>query len=99
MGELPALRGAANLRAWATARTKPTRRDREKGSGKHMEKLAQVDFVALTCAVELHEAEVMASQEEIEESARPVTALGHMPLPSDSTPMIDDRDLGLDDKP
>merc|ERR1712139_71336 len=79
--ELPALKGAANLRAWAIAKTKPTRKDREKGSGKQMEKLAQVDFVALTCAVELHEPEVMATQEEIEElSAASTTA------PPDKTP-------------
>merc|ERR1719183_525918 len=66
--ELPALKGAANLRAWATAKTKPTRKDREKGGGKQMEKLAQVDFVALTCALELHKPEVMASEEEIADS-------------------------------
>jgi len=96
--ELPALRAVSNLRAWATARTKPTRKDREKGSGKHMEKLAQVDFVALTCAVELHEPEVMATEEEIEdESSTTVPPAGHMPLPSDSTPQIDD--FGLDEKP
>merc|ERR1719199_2351230 len=39
--ELPPLNGCANLRAWAIAKTKPTRKDREKGSGKVMEKLAQ----------------------------------------------------------
>jgi hypothetical protein len=69
--ELPPLRAAANLRTWAIAKTKPTRKDREKGGGKHMEKLAQIDFVALTCALELHKAEVMATEEEIEESTEP----------------------------
>jgi len=90
--ELPALRGAANLRAWATAKTKPTRKDREKGGGKHMEKLAQQDFVALTCALELHHAEVMATQEEIEESTCPVVPLGV--APADATPQI--HDLGIE---
>jgi hypothetical protein len=95
--ELPALRGAANLRAWATAKTKPTRKDREKGGGKHMEKLAQIDCVALTCALELHQAEVMASEEEIAEAADTTLAsLTH--LQRDATPQI--TDLGLDgDKP
>jgi len=86
--ELPALKGAANLRAWATAKTKPTRKDREKGSGKTMEKLAQVDFVALTCAVELHEPEVMATQEEIEESG--TTVAPPRELQADATPQITD---------
>merc|ERR1719199_2266478 len=90
--ELPALRGAANLRAWAIAKTKPTRKDREKGSGKHMEKLAQQDFVALTCALELHDPEVMASQEEIEESTSSVVPLGR--APADATPQI--HDLGIE---
>lgn len=86
--ELPALRGAANLRAWAIAKTKPTRKDREKGSGKSMEKLAQVDFVALTCAVELHEQEVMATPEEIEESSG--TVAPPRELQADATPQITD---------
>jgi hypothetical protein len=86
--ELPALKGAANLRAWATAKTKPTRKDREKGSGKQMEKLAQVDFVALTCAVELHEPEVMATQEEIQESG--TTVAPPRELQADATPQITD---------
>lgn len=90
--ELPALRGAANLRAWAIAKTKPTRKDREKGSGKHMEKLAQVDFVALVCAVENHELEVMADQEEIAESSSAVPPPGQ--LQADATPQI--TDLGID---
>jgi len=93
--ELPPLRGAANLRAWATAKTKPTRKDREKGAGKHMEKLAQVDFVALTCACELHEPEVMATEEEIAESPQ-----GDIPpvTPQDATPQI--TDFAIDgDKP
>jgi len=94
--ELPALRGAANLRAWAIAKTKPTRKDREKGGGKHMEKLAQQDFVALTCALELHDPEVMASTEEIEESTSSVVPLGM--APADATPQI--HDLGIEgDKP
>jgi hypothetical protein len=80
--ELPALRGAANLRAWAVARSKPTRKDREKGGGKAMEKLAQVDFVALTCAVELHEPEVMASEEEIQEHLK----AGGVTVSADKTP-------------
>merc|ERR1719316_594059 len=86
--ELPPLRGAANLRAWATAKTKPTRKDREKGTGKHMEKLAQVDFVALTCACELHEPEVMATEEEIEESG--TTVAPPRELQADATPQITD---------
>lgn len=93
--ELPALRAAVNLRAWAIAKTKPTRKDREKGSGKHMEKLAQVDFVALTCAVELHDPEVMATQEEIEESG---SVSPSKELQADATPQI--TDFGIDgDKP
>jgi hypothetical protein len=101
--ELPALRGAANLRAWATARTKPTRKDREKGGGKAMEKLAQVDFVALTCAVELHEPEVMASEEEVQEhlskSPSDKTPGGADKAPDGKLPQISDKDIGIDDKP
>jgi len=82
---LPALRGAANLRAWATAKTKPTRKDRQAGGGKQMEKLAQIDFVALTCAVELHEPEVMITDIEIEESADVSMA---SQLTPDATPQI-----------
>lgn len=104
--ELPALRGAANLRAWAVARTKPTRKDREKGGGKAMEKLAQVDFVALTCAVELHEPEVMATDEEEQEHA--LAAAANMPsdktpggtqdkTPSGTLPQI--SDIGIGEKP
>jgi len=89
--ELPALRGATNLRAWATAKTKPTRKDRERGSGKHMEKLAQVDFIALTCALELQAPEVMATPEEIEESTSAVPPPGQ--LQSDATPHIT---IGID---
>lgn len=91
--ELPALRGAANLRAWATAKTKPTRKDREKGGGKLMEKLAQIDFVALVCSLELHEPEVMASQEEIDE-AKDTTLASLAHLQTDATPQI--NDLGID---
>jgi hypothetical protein len=96
--ELPALKGAANLRAWATAKTKPTRKDREKGGGKQMEKLAQVDFVALTCALELHKAEVMASEEEIADSTdHALAALGH--LQPEATPQVSDLDLDDENKP
>lgn len=95
--ELPALREAANLRLWATARTKPTRKDREKGGGKHMEKLAQQDFVALTCALELHNPEVMATQEEIDDAA--VSMLMEPPEPpAETTPQF--TDFGIEgDKP
>merc|ERR1711957_1066718 len=97
--ELPALRGAANLRAWATAKTKPTRKDREKGGGKAMEKLAQVDFVALTCAVELHELEVMATDEEIQEHTKTVTPSGpsgggQSGSPGVTLPQIADIEIG-----
>jgi len=95
--ELPPLRAATNLRAWAIAKTKPTRKDREKGGGKQMEKLAQQDFVALTCALELHNPEVMASKEEIEESASKDMVAPQGPSPSDATQI---KDLGMDgDKP
>jgi len=90
--ELPALRGAANLRAWATAKTKPTRKDREKGGGKTMEKLAQVDFVALTCALELHKPEVMATEEEIADAND--TTLASLGQP-EATPQVSD-DFGFD---
>lgn len=91
--ELPALRGAANLRAWATAKTKPTRKDREKGAGPHMVKLAQVDFVALTCAVELHENEIMASDEEIRDSGGSAPPCGHVQPDADHGPPITDFDI------
>jgi hypothetical protein len=94
--ELPSLRGAVNLRAWATAKTKPTRKDREKGSGKVMEKLAQVDFVALTCAVELHEPEVMASEEEIQDGLSSVPPPG---LQGEAMPQLPDFDAGIGEKP
>jgi len=94
--ELPPLNGCANLRAWAIAKTKPTRKDREKGSGKVMEKLAQVDFVALACAVELHEPEVMATAEEIRESGRPSTSLPPG-LQGDAMPQL--TDIGIGEKP
>jgi len=63
--EVPPLRGAQHLRAWAKAQTKPTRIDREKGSSKDAEKLAQLDAVLLTAAVELHLHEVYAAPNEI----------------------------------
>lgn len=95
--ELPALCGATNLRVWAIAKTKPTRKDREKGGGKQMEKLAQIDFVALACALELHKKEVMASEEEIEDAVdTTLTSPEH--IQTDATPEI--SDLGMDgDKP
>merc|ERR1719265_1593910 len=69
--ELPPLRAAANLRAWAVPKTKPTRKDREKGATKHAEKAAQLDLVILTHQVELHDPEVMASEEEVAEASVP----------------------------
>jgi hypothetical protein len=70
-----------------------------------MEKLAQVDFVALTCAVELHEPEVMASDEEVQEfSAASTTAppdktpgSQQEKPPSGTPPQI--SDIGIDEKP
>jgi len=63
--EVPPLRGAQHLRAWAKAQTKPTRADRERGSSKDAEKLAQLDAVLLCAAVELHLHEVYAAPNEI----------------------------------
>merc|ERR1719408_76414 len=57
-----------------------------------MEKLAQVDFVALTCALELHKPEVMATEEEIAESTDATLAsLGH--LQPEATPQVSDFDI------
>jgi len=58
--DVPPLRAAQHLRSWAKALSKPTRVDREKGLGKEQEKLAQLDAVLLTAAVELCMPEVMA---------------------------------------
>jgi hypothetical protein len=61
-----------------------------------MEKLAQVDFVALTCAVELHKPEVMATEEEIQESM----ATSDTPPPGlqgDAMPQL--TDIGIGEKP
>lgn len=63
--ELPSLRGISSLKAWAVARTRPTRKDREKARGKEAEKLAQLDALLLCAAVELHGDEVMATAEEL----------------------------------
>mmetsp|Transcript_17598 Transcript_17598/g.49865 ORF Transcript_17598/g.49865 Transcript_17598/m.49865 type:complete len:581 (+) Transcript_17598:132-1874(+) len=63
--ELPPLQDAQHLRSWAKAKMKPTRQDREKASHKDMEKLAQLDAVLLTAAMELHLPEIMASAEDI----------------------------------
>lgn len=93
--ELPPLKGAANLRAWALAKTKPTRKDREKGGGKQVEKLAQVDFVALTCALELHEPEIMATAQELAEAAQSVPPPDQ--LRGEVMPQI--TDLGVGEKP
>lgn len=66
--ELPPLRKAANLRAWSKALSRPSRREvGEKVSRKDLEKLAQLDAVLLTAAVELHLPEVIATPEEAEE--------------------------------
>lgn len=62
-----------------------------------MEKLAQVDFVALTCALELHKPEVMATEEEIEESND--ATLASATLQPEATPQVSvDFDFD-DDKP
>lgn len=65
--ELPPLRKAANLRAWSKALSRPSRQAGEKVSRKDLEKLAQLDAVLLTAAVELHLPEVIATPEEAEE--------------------------------
>lgn len=66
--QIPPLQDAQHLRAWAKAQSRPTRQDRERVSGKDYEKLAQLDAVLLTSAVELHLPEVIASPEEQSES-------------------------------
>lgn len=66
--EPPPLRGAQHLRAWTRAQTKPARADRARIASKDNEKLAQLDAVLLTTAVELHLPEVIASAEEIAEA-------------------------------
>jgi len=66
--QLPPLQDAQHLRAWAKAQSRPTRQDREKVAGKDYEKLAQLDAVLLTTAVELHLPEVIASPEEHSEA-------------------------------
>jgi len=93
--ELPPLRGAVNLRAWAIAKTRPTRRDREKALRREHEKLAQLDMVLLTAAIELHLPEVMASPEELAEaSVVPAGQLAH-----DNFPALSEADLGSGEKP
>ncbi|CAJ1451554.1 unnamed protein product [Effrenium voratum] len=66
--ELPALRGARNLRAWALAKTKPSPESRERGLGEDMEKLAQLDAVLLCAAIELRSPEVAAAPEEVQDN-------------------------------
>jgi hypothetical protein len=68
--ELPPLRGATNLRAFVKAKTKPSRLDRERASRKDSEKLAQLDAVLLTVAVELHFPEILATAEELAEEEK-----------------------------
>lgn len=65
--EVPPLRAATHLRAWAKNRSKAALHDRSKEGKKDAEKLAQLDAVLLTAAVELHLAEVEASEDEIAE--------------------------------
>ncbi|CAE8598025.1 unnamed protein product, partial [Polarella glacialis] len=72
--EVPPLRGAQHLRAWAKAHTKPTRADRERASRTDHEKLAQMDAVLLVSAIELHQLEVMASPDELAEDIATVVA-------------------------
>lgn len=67
--EVPALRGAPHLRAFVKAKTKPSRLDRERASRKDSEKLAQLDAVLLTVAVELHYPEVLATSDELAAAA------------------------------
>jgi len=94
--ELPPLRAAANLRAWAVAKTKPTRKDREKGGSKHAEKLAQLDLVILTHQVELHDREVMAPEEEIAVAPEAPVPTGQTLV--DAPPQMD-LDIGIGEKP
>lgn len=63
--DVPPLAGAQNLRAWSRAHSRPTRSDREKASKAEFEKLAQLDAILLTLAIELHSPEVLASPEEM----------------------------------
>lgn len=66
--EVPPLRAATHLRAWAKNRSKAALHDRSKEGKKDAEKLAQLDAVLLTAAVELHLHEVVASEDEIAET-------------------------------
>lgn len=79
--EVPPLRTAQHLRAWAKALSKPTRSDREKGLGKEQEKLAQLDAVLLTAAVELHMPEVMAPLQECAEDVLNTSSASAASLP------------------
>lgn len=79
--EVPPLRSAQHLRAWAKAVSKPTRSDREKGLGKEQEKLAQLDAVLLTAAVELHMPEVMAPPQECAEDVLNTSSASAASLP------------------
>lgn len=64
--EVPPLRGARDLVAWATSQTNPTLKSRKAGT-KESEKLAQLDAVLLTAAVELGVPEVIAEPCEVED--------------------------------
>lgn len=63
--DIPPLRGAPHLQAWAKAHLQPTRLDRERGATKENDKLAQLDAVLLTFAVEMHEKDLEALPEEM----------------------------------
>lgn len=64
--EVPPLREAQHLRAWAKARSSPAlQQDRSRAGKKDAEKLAQLDAVLLTAAVEMRLPEVMATPDEI----------------------------------
>lgn len=65
--DVPPLRGARDLLVWATARTRPTLAARGKAGRKEAEKLAQLDAVLLTAAVELRSPEVRATDAEAAE--------------------------------
>jgi hypothetical protein len=68
MPEVPPLRQAQYLRAWAKARGRPMLQDRSKVGKKDSEKLAQLDAVLLTASVELRLEGVIASADELAES-------------------------------
>mmetsp|Transcript_111698 Transcript_111698/g.320924 ORF Transcript_111698/g.320924 Transcript_111698/m.320924 type:complete len:624 (-) Transcript_111698:31-1902(-) len=67
--ETPPLREAQHLKAWAKARSSPAiQRDRSWAGKKDSEKLAQLDAVLLTAAIEHHLPEVIASAHEMAET-------------------------------